>query len=128
MGLSFQIHVYESPGMSNSDFLAQRSLRGPLLAVICPCVDSYSCGIVPVLPASHWRSDAQMGPKMGDPLDDPLDSQKGETGPQWIVFGGATPLTKTVKTLLKWRLALQDHSMQICSNGSESLHMSTLHP
>ena len=39
-----------------------------------------------------------MGPRMGDPLDDPPDSPEGEAGPQRTVFGGATPLTKPVKT------------------------------
>ena len=73
-------------------------LRGPLSAVIGPCVDSFSCGIVPALPAGHWRWDAPMGPRMGDPLDDPPDSPEGEAGPQRTVFGGATPLTKPVKT------------------------------
>jgi hypothetical protein len=76
-------------------------LRGPLLAVISPCVDRYSCGIVPVLPTSHWRRDAWMGQKMGYPLDNSPDSQEGEAGPQQTVFGGATPLTKPDKTLLK---------------------------
>ncbi len=40
-----------------------------------------------------------MGPKVGDLLDDPPDSQVGEAGHQLTVLGGATPLTKPVKTL-----------------------------
>jgi len=66
--------------------------------VIGPCVDSFSCGIVLARPAGHWRWDVPMGPRMGDPLDDPPDSPEGEAGPQRTVFGGATPLTKPVKT------------------------------
>ena len=67
--------------------------------MIGPCVDSFSCGIVPALPACHWRWDALMGPRMGDPLNDPPDSQEGEAGPQLTVFCGAIPLTNPVKTL-----------------------------
>ena len=66
--------------------------------MIGPCVDSFSCGIVLARPAGHWRWDVPMGPRMGDPLDDPPDSPEGEAGPQRTVFGGATPLTKPVKT------------------------------
>ncbi len=73
-------------------------LRGPLSAVIGPCVDSLSCCIVPARPACHWRWDALMGPRMGCPLDYPPDSPEGEAGPQQTVFCGATPLTKPVKT------------------------------
>jgi len=73
-------------------------LRGPLSAVIGPCVDSFSCGIVLARPAGHWRWDAPMGQRMGDPPYDPPDSPEGEAGPQQTVFGGATPLTKPVKT------------------------------
>ncbi len=66
----------------------------------CPCIDSFSCGIVPALPAGHWRWDAQMGPSMGHPLDDPPDSPEGEAGPQRTVFGGATTLTHQVRRVV----------------------------
>ncbi len=42
-----------------------------------------------------------MGPKMGSQIDDPPDSQGGESRPQRITIGGATPLTKPVKNTLK---------------------------
>ncbi len=66
-------------------------LMGPLSAVIGPCVDSYSCCIVPGLPTCHWRWDAPMGLKMGDPVGDPQDSPESEARPQRTVFGDATP-------------------------------------
>ncbi len=95
MGLNFQTNVYESPGMWNPDLWAQ----GPLSAAIDPCVDSYSCCIVPVLPTCRWRWEALMGPKMHDPLDNPPNSPESEARLQLTVFGGAKPLTKQVKTL-----------------------------
>ncbi len=63
-------------------------LMGPLSAMIGPCVDNYSCCIVPVLPTCHWRWDAVKGQKMGNPLEDPPDSQEGEAQSQLSVFGG----------------------------------------
>ncbi len=61
-------------------------LKEPLSVMIGPCVDSYSCCIIPVLPTGHWRRDALMRPKMGDPLDDPPDSPEGEARSQPTVF------------------------------------------
>ena len=78
--------------------MATCGLRGPLSAVIGPCVDSYYCCIIPVWPTGHSRRDARMGPKMGGQLEDPPDSQEGESRPRRITFGGATPLTKPIKT------------------------------
>ena len=108
-------HIYTNP-------LACRipicGLRGPLSAVIGPCVDSYSCCIVPVRLTCHWRWDAPMGPKMGDLLllvDDPQDSPEGEAGPQRTVFGGATPLTNQAKRVLGTKVLM----VQTSSNGSE---------
>ena len=83
--------------------------------MICPCVNSFSCGIVPALPAGHWRRDAPMGPRMGDPLDDPLDSPEGGAGPQQTVFGGATPLTYKVRRMVGTKVLM----VQTCSDGSE---------
>ena len=53
-----------------------------------------------------------MGPKMGNPLDGPPDGPEGEAGPQWAVFGGATPI-KTRKNTLKMAF------------GSNSIHFAT---
>ena len=90
-------------------------LRGPLSAVIGPCVDSFSCCIVPALPAGHWRWDAPMGPRMGHPLDDPPDSPEGEAGPQQTVFGGATPLTNQARRVVDTKVLM----VQTSSDGSE---------
>ncbi len=48
---------------------------------------------------SRW--DARMGPKMDGQLDDPPDSPEGVFRLRATVFGGATPLTKPVKTEIK---------------------------
>jgi hypothetical protein len=85
MGLNFQNHVFESPGMSNPDLWAQRTTFGrdrPLRRQLQ----------FPVRPTGHWRWDAPMGPRMSDPIDDPPDSPEGEAGPQRTVFGGASLL------------------------------------
>ena len=99
MGLNFQTHACEYPGMPNPDLWAQRTTFSSDRPLCLHCVYSFSCSIVPALPAGHWRWDAPMGPRMSDPLDDPQDSPEGEAGPQQTVFGGAIPLTKPLKTL-----------------------------
>jgi hypothetical protein len=88
---------------------------GPPSAVIGPCVDRYSCDIVPVRPAGHWRMDAPMGPKIGDLLDNPPDSPDGEAGHQWTVFGGATPIINQVKRVVCTNVLIAS----TCSDGSE---------
>ena len=91
-------HTYTNP-LSNR--MATCGLRGPLSAVLGPCVDSCYCCIIPVWRTCHSRWNARMGPKMGGQIDDPPDSQGGESRPQRTTFGGATPLTKPVKNTLK---------------------------
>ena len=91
-------HTYTNPF---SNCMATCGLRGPLSAVIGPCVDSYYCCIIPVWRIRHSRWNAWMGPKMGGQLDDPPESQEGESRLQRTTFGGATPLTKPVKNTLK---------------------------
>ena len=78
--------------------MATCRLRGPLSAVMGPCVDSYYCRIIPVWPTCHSRWNARMGPKIGCQLDDTPDSQESESQSHRTTFGGATPLTKPVKT------------------------------
>ena len=91
-------HTYTNP-LANC--MASCGLRGPLSAVLGPCVDSCYCCIIPVWRTCHRRWNARMGPKMGGQLDDPPDSQEGESRPQRTTFGGATPLTKPVQKTLE---------------------------
>ena len=91
-------YTYTNP-LSNC--MATCGLRGPLSAVLGPCVDSCYCCCIPVWRTCHSRWNARMGPKMGGQLDDPPDSRGGESRPQRTTFGGATPLTKPVKNTLK---------------------------
>ena len=91
-------HTYTNP-LSNR--MATCGLRGPLSAVLGPCVDSCYCCIIPVWRTCHSRWNARMGLKMGGQIDDPPDSQGGESRPQRTTFGCATPLTKPVKNTLK---------------------------
>ena len=88
-------HTYTNP-LANR--MATCGLRGPLSAVLGPCVDSCYCCIIPVWRTCHSRWNARMGLKMGGQLDDPPDSQEGESRSQRTTFGGATPLAKPVKT------------------------------
>ena len=91
-------HTYTNP-LANC--MASCGLRGPLSAVLGPCVDSYYCCIIPVWRTCHSRWNARMGLKMGGQLDDPPDSQEGESRPQRTTFGGATTLTKPVQKTLE---------------------------
>jgi hypothetical protein len=91
-------YTYTNP-LSNC--MATCGLRGPLSAVLGPCVDSCYCCCIPVWRTCHSRWNARMGPKMGGQLDGPPDSRGGESRPQRTTFGGATPLTKPVKNTLK---------------------------
>ena len=97
MGPNFQIHVTNP--LSNR--MVTCGLRGPLSAVLGPCVDSCYCCCIPVWRTCHSRWNARMGPKMGGQLDDPPDSRGGESRLHRTTFqvGGDTPLTKnTLKT------------------------------
>ena len=78
-----------------SNRMATCGLRGPLSAVLGPCVDSCYCCIIPVWRTCHRRWNARMGLKMGGQIDDPPDSQGGESRPRRTTFGGAIPLSKT---------------------------------
>ena len=81
-------HTYTNP-LANC--MASCGLRGPLSAVLGPCVDSCYCGIIPVWRTCHSRWNDRMGPKMGAQLDDPPDSRRGESRPQDHVWRRYTP-------------------------------------
>ncbi len=78
-------------------------LGGPLSSVLGPRSDRCGCSILAARSACSSRWDAAMGPRLCDPLHKLCGGLHAESQPRGTVFGGAEPLTKSVKAMSKWR-------------------------